>query len=150
MNPLSLTYDSQGAPVVSTDGDLPEVYPAGAAWMILGGGGGIYQPEYGGAFGMVNGDAATGLRWGATVMTASAEDQEQVVADWGVQAALFTAEGQPLGPIAVSLLNAKAWALQMPVLAAGPKRVVIVMVTARKPGVATTLRTPGLILVAAA
>ena len=98
MNPLSLTYDSQGAPVVSAGGDLPEVYPAGAPWMILGGGGGIYQPEYGGAFGMVNGDAATGLRWGATVMTASAEDQEQVVADWSVQAALFTAEGQPLGP----------------------------------------------------
>ena len=82
-------------------------------------------------------------------MTAAAEDQVQVVADWSVQAALFTAEGQPLGPIAVSLLNEKAWALAMPAIAPGPKRIVIVMVTCRKPGVATTLRTPGLILVAA-
>ncbi len=148
MNPLSLTYDSLGAPVVSAGGDLPEVYPAGAPWMILGGGGGTYQAEYDGAFGMLSGDAASGLRWGATIMTAAAEDQEQVVAGWSVQAGLFTAEGQPLGPLAVSLANEKSWAIEMPAIAPGPKRIIIVMVTCRKPGLATTLRTPGLFLVA--
>ncbi len=149
MSPLSLTYDSLGAPVVSASGDLPDLYPAGVPWMVLGGGGGVYQPEYDGAFGMVMGDAAAGLRWGATIMTANPEDQEQAVADWSVQAALFEADGRPVAPLSCRVLGAKAWAVDLPVLPAGPKRVMIVMVTARKPGVATTMRTPGLLLVAA-
>lgn len=147
---LSLTYDSLGAPTVFVTGDLPDVYPAGGAWMILGGGGGTYQPEYDGAFGMVNGSPALGLRWGATIMTASPTEQQQDVADWGVTAALFQADGTPVQPLACSVVDAKSWAIDLPTFPAGPKRVMIVSVTSRKPGVATTLRTPVLLLVAGA
>jgi hypothetical protein len=145
-----LKYDSLGTPTVEVLGALPDVYPAGAAWMVLGGGGGMFLPEYEGAFGMASGAPAIGLRWGATIMTAAPTEQQQEVAGWAVSAALFQADGTAVQPLACSVLDAKTWAIEMPTLPAGPKRVMIVSVTSRKPGATTTLRTPVLLLVAGA
>lgn len=147
--PMSITYDSLGTPTVSVDGELPEIYPSGAPWMVLGGGGGVFQAEYNGAFGFVSGAPTTGLRWGAVVMEAGPSDQVQAVADWAVTAALFEADGTPIRPLACHVTSSTEWAVEFSAPAGG-RRVVIVSVLARKPGAAGSLRTPGLILVAGA
>lgn len=145
--PMSLTYDSLGNPTVSVDGDLPDIYPSGAAWMLLGGGGGTFQAEYNGAMGWLSGAPTTGLRWGAVIMQAGPEDQVQTVADWTLSAALYEADGTPIYPLACQVVSATEWAISFSP-PSGARRVVIVGVTARKPGVTPTLRTPGLILIA--
>ena len=144
-------YDSLGTPTVEVVGqDLPDMWPADAPWMIVGSGGGTFQPEYSGAMGFVFGSPLAGLGWGAIVMSAGPTDQQQDVADWSVSAALFTADGTPVCPLGCSVLSAKEWTVETPAFGPGEKRIMLISVTARKPGCTTTLRTPVLLLVAGA
>lgn len=147
MGSMTLKYDSLGNPTVEVSGDLPAIYPAGAPWMMLGGGGGAYQAEYAGAMGMISGSPSSGLRWGATILQAGPEDQAQAVADWTVAAALFEADGTPIAPLSCHVENSREWVIDFSP-PPGARRVVIVGVTSRKPGALGSLRTPGLILLA--
>lgn len=151
MGGYGIKFDGLGTPMVSGVGDsLPEVYPAGAPWMLLGGGGGLADPEYPETMGMVSGSAAAGLKFSAVKMTAGPADQVQNVEDWTVAAALFTAEGQFIQPLGVSVAGPKAWDIESPTFPPGPKRLAIIRVLARRPGAASDLRPPALLLVAGA
>ncbi|MEI7705938.1 MAG: hypothetical protein WCK73_15220 [Deltaproteobacteria bacterium] len=147
---FGVRYDSLDNPTISIVGEeLPAMWPPEAPWMLIGGGGGMFQAEYAGAIGMIFGSPNAGLTWGATIMSAGPADQEQVVADWTVAAGLFTAEGVAVRPLSVSYLDPKHWKIETPDFGTGPKRLMVISVTARKPGATSVLRTPGLLLVAA-
>ena len=145
---FSIGYNANGDPVMTLVGDLPEVSPPGAPWQILGGGGGVYRPEYSFAQGAVTGTPATGLTWGAKVLSAGSTDRRVAVSGWRVNAAVFAQDGTPLQPLTCQVADEWTWSVEVPKLEPGPARAVIVLVTAQNPTLITTLRTFSVLLVA--
>ena len=137
-------YDSNGNPSLTMTGEPPPL-EGGAAWQILGGGGGVYRPEYQYAQGAVTGTPATGITWGAKVLSAGSADRQVVTREWSVQAALFTPEGVPIKPLACQVVDDHTWEIEAPPPIVG---LAILLVTAQKPGLITTLRTFAVLLVA--
>jgi len=141
-------FDVHGVPQVFAQGDLPEISPEGAAWMIAGSGG-IAFPEYGYAVGLVAGGPGVGILWKARVLSAGQGDLELDVSGWSVSAALFEADGSPVRALDCSVVDSKTWRIAEPVFASGPKRSMVVMVVAKRSDLITYLKTPTLIVVAA-
>ena len=136
-------YDSHGNPSMVLTGEPPAL-DAGEPWGLLGGGGGVYRPEYEYAQGTVTGTPATGLTWGARVLSAGSMDRKVVTREWSVQAALFTPEGAPIQPLSCQVVDDYRWAIEAPPPIAG---LAILLVTAQRAGLITTLRTFAVLLV---
>ncbi len=141
-------FDVRGLPQIFFQGELPEISPPGAAWMLAGSGG-VAFPEYGYAVGLVVGGPGIGIRWKARVLSVGQGDQELDVSGWSVSAALFEADGTPVAALDCSVVDAKNWIIAEPAFSPGPKRAMIVQIVAQKPGLITYLKTPTLLLVAA-
>ena len=136
-------FDAHGNPSMVMTGEPPAL-DAGEPWRLLGGGGGVYRPEYQYAQGTVTGTPAAGLTWSAKVLSAGSADRKVVTREWSVQAALFTPEGAPIQPLSCQVVDDCTWAIEAPPPIAG---LAILLVTAQRAGLITTLRTFAVLLV---
>lgn len=144
---FSLGYNARGNPVLTTEGELPPL-EGGAAWQILGGGGGVYRPEYKFAAGAIVGTPETGLTWSARIMSTGPVDTRVVTRALAVSAAVFAQDGTPLQQLGVQVVDDYTWALEAPPAQPGPTQAVTILVTAQRAGLITTLRTFAVLLVA--
>ena len=147
---FKVTYDALGTPLVVVTGPLPEVTPPGAEWCVLHGDGNPPTDGYFDVFGVASGTPETGLTWKVVTMWSGDQEKGVSTGNWGVTAAMFDVDCRFMGHLATSRTEDGYWHVEVPPFPAGPKRLALVSVVARRPHVKSYLRTPVLLLVGAA
>ena len=150
-----MTWDGVGVasgqvPPAWVIGDVPEVDPVGAAWMLCGGGSEV-PPEYqvtGGTPGYWLGDAATGLTW--QVYRGDTDPHSYLdISGWTITARLLDAAGTFVADLTVTSISNVKRGITVASLGTGPLRAMIVELRARKPGATTDLLSHAVLAVAA-